>query len=139
MEELLELRTHIEAGRYGDALLLLGEMEEMSRDDKINKIESYLEILLLHLIKKQAEKRSTKSWEASISNAIHHINRTNKRRKTKGYYLTKEEVAEAIDEAWVPALIRASIEAFEGRYSDTEIAEKVDKQKIKEETLFSLF
>ena len=42
MEELFELRTHIEKGRYAEALVLLGEMEEMSREDKINKIESFL-------------------------------------------------------------------------------------------------
>jgi pentatricopeptide repeat protein len=37
MEELLELRAHIEQGRYAKALSLIGEMEEMSRDDKIQK------------------------------------------------------------------------------------------------------
>ena len=38
MEELYELRTYIETGKYQEALLLLDEMEEMSRDDKINRI-----------------------------------------------------------------------------------------------------
>ena len=33
MEELFELRSCIEEGRYADALVLIGEMEEMSRDD----------------------------------------------------------------------------------------------------------
>jgi len=61
MEELYELRSYIEQGRYADALVLLGEMEEMSRDDKINKVGSFLEILLLHLIKRHAEKRTTRS------------------------------------------------------------------------------
>ena len=62
MDELLELRTHIEQGRYAEALTLIGEMEEMSRDDKINKIESFLHILLLHLIKQAVEQRTTRSW-----------------------------------------------------------------------------
>jgi len=51
MEELLELRRHILEQRYEDALDLISEMEEMSREDKINKIYSYGVILLLHLIK----------------------------------------------------------------------------------------
>ncbi len=34
MEELFALRTYIEQGQYDDALTLLGEMEEMSKDDK---------------------------------------------------------------------------------------------------------
>ena len=37
MEELYELRAHIESGHYKEALLLLDEMEEMSRDDKFNR------------------------------------------------------------------------------------------------------
>jgi len=54
MEELFELRTCLEQRRYTDAMALLGEMEEMSKDDKINKISSFTVVLLLHLIKKRA-------------------------------------------------------------------------------------
>jgi pentatricopeptide repeat protein len=36
MEELMELRGRIERGEYDKALELVAEMEEMSRDDKIN-------------------------------------------------------------------------------------------------------
>jgi hypothetical protein len=50
MEELFELRRYLEQHRYTEALILLGEMEEMSKDDKINKIRSFIIILLLHLI-----------------------------------------------------------------------------------------
>lgn len=42
MEELFELRTAIEEHRYSDALRLIDEMEEMSRDEKINKVDSYV-------------------------------------------------------------------------------------------------
>ena len=31
MEELFELKSHVEQGRYAEALTLIGEMEEMSR------------------------------------------------------------------------------------------------------------
>jgi hypothetical protein len=34
-----------------EAVALAAEQEEMSRDDKLNKIISYADILLLHLIK----------------------------------------------------------------------------------------
>jgi len=135
MEELFELRSHIEHGRYGEALALIGEMEEMSRDDKINKIESYIEILLLHVIKQHAEKRSTRSWDVSISNAVTKIRNTNKRRKSGGCYLTEEEIKEAIAEAWPVALRRASLEAFEGRYDEAELAQRIDKGVILKEAL----
>lgn len=42
MIELLELKNCIEAGQYARALAIIGEMEEMSREDKLNKIYSYM-------------------------------------------------------------------------------------------------
>lgn len=38
MEELLQLREHLEHQRYAEAMDLLGEMEALSHDDKVNKI-----------------------------------------------------------------------------------------------------
>lgn len=135
MEELLELRAHIEQGRYAEALALLGEMEEMSRDDKINKIESFLHILLLHLIKQHVEQRTTRSWEVSIQNAIDGVKRVNKRRKAGGYYLSSDDLAESIEETFPAALRHASLEAFEGRYDDAELATRFDHHALKQQAL----
>ncbi len=135
MEELSELRTCLEEGRYADALILVGEMDEMSRDDKINKMMSYIEILLIHLIKKHAEKRSVRSWEISIRNSVRAIERTNKRRKAGGHYLTQDELTEAIDEIYQTALDMASLEAFEGQYNELELSKMIDEKQIKNEAL----
>ena len=135
MEELYELRSYIEQGRYADALVLLGEMEEMSRDDKINKVGSFLEILLLHLIKRQAEKRTTRSWDVSIRNAIAEIVRTNKRRKAGGYYLTDYDLRDTMDEVYESALQLASLEAFGGVYTAAQLDEMVDETAVKEAAL----
>jgi hypothetical protein len=135
MEELLELKEHLEHQRYAEALALIGEMEEMSREDKINKIYSYAIILLLHLIKQQAEKRSTRSWEFSIWNSVHEIQRVNKRRKTGGYYLAVEELHETIDEAYPTALKKAALEAFDGQYETEQLAGFVDENQIKQDAL----
>jgi hypothetical protein len=70
MEELLELKNLLISGNIADALLLVEEMTEMSKDDKLNKIISFGIILLLHLIKQQAEKRTTRSWEISICDIL---------------------------------------------------------------------
>ncbi len=85
MEELFELKDLLLAGNINDALLLVNELTEMSKDDKLNKIFSFSIVLLLHLIKQQAEKRSTRSWEVSIRNAVRQIKRSNKRRKAGGF------------------------------------------------------
>ena len=123
MEELFELRSHIENGRYAEALDLIGEMEEMSRDDKINRVRSHTVILLLHLIKRHAQETTTRSWDNSICNALEEIAYTNKRRKSGGFYLKEEELKIAVDEAWKKALRCAAAESFEGRYYESEHAQ----------------
>ncbi len=104
MIELLELKNCIETGQYARALALIGEMEEMSREDKLNKIYSYLIILLMHLIKQHAENRCTRSWERSIYNSVEAIRVTNKRRKAGGYYADKDELEALCREAYPRAL-----------------------------------
>jgi len=130
MEELYELRKYLESGKYKDALLLLDEMEEMSRDDKINKISSFMEVLLIHLIKQAAEKRTTPSWDVSIRNSLRQIAKINKRRKTDGWYLTNEELLEALESAYESALDSASLEALGGKHTPEEIGARVDRPEI---------
>ena len=135
MEELFELKSFVEDGKYAEALTLIGEMEEMSRDDKINKIESFFEMLLLHLIKINAENRTTRSWEVSVRNAVRAILRSNKRRKSGGYYLSKPELIDMINDSYEAALDRASLEAFEGMFDTVEIARKVSEKDLKKKAL----
>ena len=130
MEELMELKELLHRGKVAEALVLVAELEEMSKSDKLNKIFSYGIILLLHLIKKVAENRTTKSWETSIFNAVKQIQRTNKRHKTKGTYLTEEEVVETLEDAYESGLKSAALEAFEGIYDVEEIAKMVNRDDI---------
>jgi hypothetical protein len=127
MEELLEIRQLLEQGKVHEALLLVDELEEMSLSDKINKIDSYSVILLIHLIKQKAERRSTRSWEISIENAVREINKTNKRRKSGGFYLNQAELIDILQQGYEIALKRAALEAFEGRYETEELAAMVNQ------------
>lgn len=135
MEELQTLRAFMEQGNYAEALNLIGEMEEMSRDDKINKVFSYAEILLIHLIKQHAEGRTTRSWNAAIRNSVYKINYINKRRSAGGYYLDDAELARTVHDAWAPALLRVSLEAFEGRCDDAELAGTIDQAAVESEAM----
>lgn len=130
MEELLEMRQLMEAGRYPEALTLLGELEEMARDDKVTKVESFLSVLLLHLIKQAAEQRTTHSWEVSIKNALDAILLSNKRRKAGGYYLDAADLREAMEEIYPTALRRATLEAFEGKLNEQELSDKVNQEAL---------
>ena len=130
MEELLELKGFLLGGNIHEALLLVEEMTEMSKDDKLNKISSFAKILLLHLIKRQAEGRTTRSWDASIENAVYEIQKTNRRRKAGGNYLSIEELREAISDAYRVALSGAAAEAFGGCYTVSQLAAMVDREAI---------
>ncbi len=126
MEELLELKELLVGGNISDALLLVEEMTEMSKDDKLNKIFSFAKILLLHLIKQMAENRTTRSWDLSIKNSVREIQRTNQRRKASGTYCEPSELREAFEDAYDIALDAASRETFEGRYESEELNKMVD-------------
>lgn len=135
MEELLELRRYIERQQYPEALSLIEEMEEMSREDKISKIRSFAKILLLHLIKQVAENRTTRSWDISIRNTVREINYVNRRRKHKKPYLDEAGLKEVIAEAYPMALDKASLEAFGGAYDDCHLAQMLNRAKLEQKAL----
>jgi hypothetical protein len=137
MEELWELRQALEAGDMQAALAIADEMEEMSRDDKIQKIASYMRILLIHKIKQAVEGRSTKSWDVSMRHALRQIAAVNKRRKAGGAYLNADDLSTLLAEIYDSALDWASLEAHEGIYSTTELAAMHDRETLLAET-FSL-
>jgi hypothetical protein len=139
MEELTALRRYIRRGQYDEALQLVDELEEMSREDKLNKIYSHAVILLIHLIKQAAEKRTTRSWEVSIYQAAHQIKRINQRRKAGGYYASRDELREILEDAFDLAMKRASLEAFEGQYSEQEVAAKVLEASLIDEALHRIW
>ena len=130
MEELLELKEFLVGGNVAEALLLVEEMTEMSKDDKLNKIYSFAKVLLLHLIKQQAEHRTTRSWDLSIKNAVREIQRTNQRRKAKGSYCEPSELRETLEDAYDIALDAAAGEAFEGKYEAEELEEMMNPKII---------
>lgn len=130
MEEILELKELLLKGDIQGSLAIVEELEEMSKKDIIRTIRSYAIILLLHLIKQQAENRTTRSWEVSIRNSIREIQRENKRRKAGGSYLTPEELLETLEQAYLNALDEASLEVEEGRYDPEELEQFINKDEI---------
>ncbi|MBE9144101.1 DUF29 family protein [Planktothrix mougeotii] len=130
MEELLTLKELLHQGNITEALLVVEELEEMSKSDKLNKIFSYGIILLLHLIKQSAENRTTRSWNLSIHNSVKQIQRTNSRGKAKGTYMSEAELLATLEDAYDLALEKAAIEAFEGKYESEELSQFVQQEEI---------
>jgi len=134
-DEIHALRQAMEAGDSPQALGLIDAMDEMSRDDKVNKIISSMRVLRIHLIQQAVDKRSTRSWEDAIEASLDSLAATNKRRRSGGYYLDDEALAGALTEAWPRALRRASREAFAGSDSAEHLATQIDREARRETAL----
>jgi len=85
---------------------------------------------LLHLIKQQAEKRTTRSWDVSIRNSILEIQDENKRPKSASFYLSPEELRQVLETAYQLAINKASLEVEEGRYEPEELENLVNKDQM---------
>ncbi len=136
MEELLQLKEYLTGARYDEAMMLVEELEEMAKDDKITRIGSYGVILLMHLAKQDVEQRTTRSWDLSIDEALDKIHDSNARRKAKGTYLNTLELREMLEAKFYHALKRASAEIYGGQYSAKELAQLVDKDVLVEKALY---
>jgi Domain of unknown function DUF29 len=132
MEEILQLKEYLVEHRYEDAMLLVGEMEEMARSDKLNTIRSYMAVLLAHCIKQEIEQRTTRSWDVSIRNAVIEIAYINKRPNSGGFYAEAEaETLEILlNRALESALNKAASEIHKGKYTPEEVAELIDTEAL---------
>ena len=130
MEELLELKALLLKGDIKGSLAIVEDLEDMSKNAIISTIRSYAVILLLHLIKQQAENRTPRSWDVSIRNSVREIQRQNKRRKAAGYYLSDQELTDTLNDAYLNALDAASLEVESGRYQSEQIEAIIDKNKL---------
>ena len=129
-QELTDLRNSILAGRYEDALAIVDELEGMSKQAIFRNIQSFLRVLLIHLIKNQIEQRLTNSWVASIRNSLVEIKKINLKENKKSYYINKDEWDNYLEEEIELAIGDASVEVLNGIYTEFQLAEMVDKNSI---------
>ena len=113
MEEILELKECLLNHQYERAMTIVEELELMGRQDKINNLESFLIVLLIHLIKIQVEKRVTRSWRSSILNSLREIQKRNKL-GNKSQYIKSNQWLEHFDAIYPDAIFKAADEAFGG-------------------------
>ncbi|HEY9852316.1 MAG TPA: DUF29 family protein [Leptolyngbyaceae cyanobacterium] len=130
-QELIDLRTSILEGRYGDALAIVDELEGMSKQAILRTIKSHLLVLLMHLIKNQIEKRLTNSWANSIRNAIREIKKQNLKDNKTSYYINEDEWENLIEEEVIEdAIADASEEVMSGKYTRSQLSEMLDRNQI---------
>ncbi len=129
-QELIDLRTCIMEGRNRDALAIVDELDAMSKKDTLFKIDSYLTVLLIHLIKNQIEGRLTNSWAASIRTSLRKIKDLNLKPNKTSYYIKEDEWEEMLDVAIEFAIREASVEVEDGTYSQFQLMEMVDRAAL---------
>ena len=129
-QELIDLRTSILEGRYEDALEFVDELEGMSKQSILGNIQSFLDRMLMHLIKNQVEQRLTNSWAASIADCVIRIKRLNIKENKTSYYVKADEWDEMLDESLKAAIIPASVEVFNGQLSPVQLSKLVDRNLV---------
>lgn len=67
-----------------------------------------MHILLIHLIKQNAEHRTISSWYNSIKHSLYQIERVSKRRKSGVDYMKSDELFENLAEAFDLSLDQAA-------------------------------
>ncbi len=135
MEELLDLHDALTQHRYDEALEIVEEMTAMAKKEIIGRIGSYIRIVLIHIIKSHAEQQMTRSWRVSVRYALEKIEEENQRDYAKGSYMNTAALREMIEKKFAGALEKASLEAFEGKYSPREFAKFIDAEAVKTQAL----
>ncbi len=129
-QELWDLRKSILDGRYDDALVIVDELELMSRKSYIRNIRSFLIRLMIHLIKNQVEQRLNNSWAASIEGSILEIQDLNLQDNKTSHYVKQDDWEDLLDAAFYAAIKPASAEVFDGLYTPKQLEAMVDKSLI---------
>lgn len=127
--ELVELREAIRQGRISEALYIVDELDDMGRRAIIRNIESYLVVLLMHLIKSQAQKKLTRSWMKSLRNSILEIASLNLQDNKKAYYIHQASWGEHLEYAYQRAFFEAADEV-DGGIDSKALAVRVDKAEV---------
>lgn len=134
-QELMDLKTSILEGRYADALLIVDELEGMSKQAILRNIKAFVKILLIHLIKNQVEQRLTGSWASSIRNSVQEIQDLNLKGNKNSYYINNDEWEDFIESVLMAAIADASEEVSNGIYNEFELADSIDRVQLIEVTL----
>ncbi|MBD2147084.1 DUF29 family protein [Sphaerospermopsis sp. FACHB-1194] len=129
-QELTDLRNSILAGKYEDALAIVDELEGMSKQAIFRNIQSFLRVLLIHLIKNQIEQRLTNSWAASIENAILEIKKLNMKENKKSYYINNDEWGEILTDALESAIRPATLEVMNGKFNRKQLSQLLNKEQL---------
>lgn len=129
-QELLDLKEAIANHDLDKAMAIVYDLEVMGREDKIQKIQSHLIVMLVHLVKMQLEQRLTNSWRSSILNSLLQIKRTNRMGNKETPYIKEEDWEEEIAEVMPSVYLTAATDVFGGVFSDDRVEERTNQKQL---------
>ncbi len=129
-QELTDIRTCILSGRYDEALMLVDELEGMSKKAILQNIESFLVKMLVHLIKNVVEKKMNNSWYASIRDSLLKIQSLNLKENKTSYYIKQDEWGDYLEMAFADAIAIGSGEVLDGQLTPFKLENLVDKTAV---------
>ncbi|HEY9810085.1 MAG TPA: hypothetical protein V6D13_12220 [Halomicronema sp.] len=129
-QELRNLKNSILEGRYEDALLIVDELESMSKEYNLNKIRFYVIRILSKIIKIQIEHHLTNYSKASISESLNNIKNLNCKDNKNYYYVKPNEWSKILKESLEQSLDLASVEVLDGTIEPEKISEIIDKNQL---------
>ncbi len=133
MQEILDLKEKLYQGDIQAAIAICDELETMGRQDKVNTLESFLVVLIIHLIKIQVENRVTASSTESIRNSLLEIKDRNQLGK-KSHYIKQGCWSEHYDNKLYRAIIKAAKDVF-GGIEIKNLKAKINHADLKIQTL----
>jgi len=128
--KLIDLRTSILEERYADALLIVDELEGMSKQAILRNIESFLRRMMIHLIKNQVDRRLTNACAVAIEGSLFGIQDFNLKDNKTSYYIKPDEWEEFLESAISEALRPASLEVLNGNLSRSQLSEMIDRTQL---------
>lgn len=130
IQELVDLKAFIVAGRYEDALEIADNLGEMGKQGILRNIALFLRRLMIHLMKNQIEERLTNGWVASISDSILEIQGLNRKGNQKSYYINADEWEPYLKIATERSIRPASAEIFNGELKPQQIVQIINKETL---------
>ncbi|HBE49984.1 MAG TPA: hypothetical protein DDW76_14590 [Cyanobacteria bacterium UBA11369] len=116
-QELIYLRASIIEGSYEEALAIVDELEGMSKQAIFRNIQSFLDRMLMHLIKNQVDQKLTNACAASILASVIGIKRLNLKANKTFYHINKDEWDAMLEESLKLAITYASVDVMNGELS----------------------
>ena len=116
-EELIHLRLSILENNSEEALAIVDQLEAMSRQAILRNIQSFLDRMMMHLIKNQVEQKLTNYCAASILASVIGIKRLNLKENKTFYYIQRDEWDAWVEESLNLAITYASVDVMNGELS----------------------